>query len=910
VNDRKKRGILPHARPGEQEAVDVEVLHHLMELVDRLMADGWTKEDAQNEAVRRFGDLERIRQEVLESRGSRSRWAERARESWGKLSELGRDARYAARVLLRRPAFTLTAVLTLAVAIGGNAAIFSVVNATLLRPLPFPDGNRLMRAYIVIPAPGTPEGMRNITWSYPKYELLRDRQQVFDQTTVFRAWPFTITGEEDPERIDAEIVGHEYLPMLGVSPVLGRAFLPEENASPDTHYVALLGHDLWVRRYARDPGMVGRRVVLNDRAYEVVGVLPEGFGGLTGGADIWVPTMTISEQSLMSPGSHNQHVLAHLAPGVTVERAKRAVEDIGRQVEEVWPAGQGRLPWGAGAVTLQEERMEPVVRASILFLFGAVGFVLLIACVNVANLLLARASAREREVAIRKAMGAGRGRIVRQLMVESGLVAMAGAALGLVLAVGGVQVLKELAPVVTHASVFRGAMAGLTDMGLSTIRFDGSVLLFGMAVAVASVFLFGLAPALYGTRGDLTVALRDGARGASRRRLAGGLLSQRSLVVAELALTFALLVGSGLMIRSMGLLLADDGGFRAEGVVAARVSIPRSRYEDAEAVSAFYRALDDRLEALPGVENVGMNICLPLSRSCNGTNVRFLDGPAAGGEEDVNVGIHWIDHDYFRTLRIPLVRGRAFTEADRDGAPGVLLVSQAAADQYWPGADPLESRVLVGGDSLTVVGVVGDVHYESPEEEPLPQIYLAAEQHTARGRYVILKSGGDPSALIPGVRGALRELDPTLPLVDAGTMEDRVADATSRPRFNTNVLTVFGLVALILAAIGVYGVVAFGVAERTHEIGVRVAIGAERVDVLKMVLARGAWLALLGVGLGSGLVVALMRVLRSVLYGVEPFDPWTLTVTASVLLAVALLASYLPARRAVRVDPLTALRAE
>jgi predicted permease len=909
MNDPKQRRIMPHAEPREQEAADLEVEHHLEERIDRLVSEGWERREAEAEARRRFGDPEHIRSEILAVGVAADRWAERRRTAWDLLSELARDLRLAARVLIRRPIFTATAVLTLAVAIAGNAAIFGVVNATLLRPLPFPDGDRLMRTFVVIPTRGEAEATRDISWSYPKYELFRDRQDVFEALSLFRATTFTLTGEADPERIDAEVVSEGYLGMLGVEPLVGRGFTPEENAVQGTHYVAMLGHGLWTRRYDADPQVVGRSIRLNDRAYQVVGVLPRGFEGLTGGAEAWVPIMTLPAGDLTSSGSHNKHALGRLKDGVTPEQAKIAVAELGRQVHDVYP-GWGDRPeaWGAGAVTLAEERMDPTIRTSVLFIFGAVGFLLLIACVNVANLLLARASTREREVAIRKAMGAGRGRIIRQLLAESGLVAVLGGVTGLVMSYWGVSLVRDLAPVAIRGSIFRGAMAGLTEMGLDSIRFDGSVVLFGAAVMILSVLIFGVAPAVFTAGGDLTSSLKDGGRGTTGLRGSRGLLSQRTLVTAELALTFALLVGSGLMLKSMSRLLADDRGFVADGVLAARVSLPGARYDAAEA-QAFFASLMDGLEAVPGVESVGRNHCLPLSQSCNGTSLRFLDGEHTGGE-GINIGVHWVNPDYFDALRIPLRRGRRFTDQDRAGTQPVALVSEAAVARYWADSDPLGARVLVNGDSLEVVGVVADVHYETLEEEPAPQVYLTVAQSPRRSAYLILRTSMEPTSLVPALRASVRELDADLPLMDVRTLDERVADITSRPRFGTSLVAVFGVIGLILAAIGIYGVVAFGVAQQTHEIGIRVAIGAERVDVLKMVVGRGMSLALLGVALGLGLVFALGRVLSSVLYGVEPSDPLTIVGTAILLTGVATLASYLPARRAVAVDPLDALRAD
>lgn len=905
MTGRGRRRLLPHAQPGEHEASEAEIAHHLAERVDRLVAEGWERDAAEAEALRRFGDPRRIRDEIAAARVGvgPSRSARMAVAESG--AALVRDLRLAARALARRPVFTATAALTLAVAIAGNAVIFSVVHATLLRPLPFPDAERLMRVFVTMPgqAPGE---VRDISWSYPKYEVFRDRQDVFEALALFRAATFTLAGELDPERVDGEIVSAGYAEMLGVQPVVGRTFSAEEDAEPGTHWVAMLGHGLWTRRYGADPAIVGRSVRLGERAYRVVGVLPEGFEGLTGGAEVWVPIMTMDLGDLTGAGSHNKHLLARLRPGVTPERAIATVRELGREVHEVHP-GWGDRPeaWGAGAILMADERMDPQIRTSVLFLFGAVGFLLLIACVNVANLLLARATTREHEVAIRRSLGAGRARIVRQLLTESALIAALGGAVGLLAAHASVGIVEEIAPVAARGGIFRSSLAGLTEMGLGSIRFDGAVVLFGLVVVFASVFLFGLAPALHAVRREPTSLLRDGGRGLTTRRMRG-FAGQRTLVVAQLTLTFALLTGAGLMLRSMENLLADDGGFVGEGVLALRLSLPRARY-DAVRADRFFQELDTRLRALPGVEEVGRNHCLPLSRSCDGTTVHFLD---AGDERGTRVGIHWATAGYFRALRVPLLRGRTFTREDRDAAGPVALVSEAAAARCCPGSDPLGGRILVHGDTARVVGVVADVQYEAPEDPPEPQIYLDADRIDRRSAFVLLRTPGAPGSLVAGLRDVVRALDPELPLIDVRTMEARVADVRSRSRFGTRLLTLFGVVALVLAAIGIYGVVAFGVEERRREIGVRVAVGAERVDVLRMVVGSGVGMAAAGIVLGVGVVWALARVLRSVLFGVQPLDPVTLAGTALLLTAVSAAASWYPARRAVTIDPSTALRGD
>lgn len=826
------------------------------------------------------------------------------------MESLLRDLRLAARGLAKRPGFTAIALATLAIGIGANAAMFTVLNAVLFRPLPFPEPEQLMRLFIEMPEPGG-TGVRDITFSYPKYRLLAERQQVFQTLTTFRATRYDLVGYGPAQQLDAELIGAGYLEMLGIQPVLGRGFTEEEFRTEGAAAVALLSHGLWVDRFGRDPAVVGRSIELSDRSFQVVGILPEGFEGLTGGARAWVPTVILGEGELSSPRSHNQHVLARLKDDVTPDQAKAAVAALGAQIDEVYPAPRGASrSWGAGAVTLNEERVDPVLRGSLLLLGGAVGFVLLIACVNLANLLLARASARGREVAIRRAVGANRRDLVRQLLVESALLSCLGGIVGLVIAFLSLDVLRAIAPEGVGGDIFRGSASGLSQIGLDTIHMDTGVIIFTFAAIVLTVFLFGLGPAVWASRSDILAIFHgDGRRNSGSVR--SPIWSGRSgLVVTEVALTFVLLMGAGLTLKSLSQILATDVGYSAEGVWTGNYLVTSRRYP-AEAVLPFHEEVMTRVAALPGVVSVGVNHCTPLSPGCQGTDLYFPDGPEPEPGEAPLTGLHRVSSDYFRTLGTPITRGRAFDRGDRAGSPDVAIISRTIAERFFPGRDAIGQRIRTGSTgerAFQVVGVADDILYESLTEDPELQVYIPIAQIQARRVYLAVRTSTSAADLTQPIRRILAELDPQMPLTDVTTMEVRVRRASSNNRFAAHLLMAFSVIALALAAIGVYGVMAFDVQRRTKEIGLRMALGARKEGVLQQVLKRSLTLAVLGSGVGLAVSLALGRVIASGLYGVEPHDPILITWMLGVILAVAGLASAVPALRAASVQPYSVLR--
>jgi predicted permease len=821
------------------------------------------------------------------------------------------DLRYAARALRKRPGFALIAILTLAVSIGANTAIYSIVDATLLRPLPFQDPDRLMRVFLTQPAtPGVPFP-KDGPWSYPKYETFRQLQQAFENTAVYRDSGFRLTGTDQPEKINGEFAGAGYFSVLGVKPRLGRAFLPEEDTTPETHPVVILGHGVWERRFGGDAAILGRTLTLNGKTYTVIGVAPPGFRGLTGRAELWVPAMMYDPEALKRRWSHSWEVISRLKPGVSVRQAQAAAILLGRQVEAAHPSREQRFRWGARAATLESVRVEPEVRRAVLVLFGAVGFVLLAACVNLTNLLLARNASRRRELAVRQAVGAGRGRLVRQLLTESALLASFGGLGGLALAWWGLGAFNALDLAAGQPLGFH--TPDLTLVGLNAIRIDLSALLFTFGVSLAACLLFGLAPAISASRPDLVDALKGG---AGRRAGWGGLrllASRHVLVVTEVALALVLLTGAGLMIKSFGKMLGLKTGIDAGNLLT--VSLDPSGQYDENTSTAFFGELETRLSRLPGVVSVGRRDSYPLSGCCTMTLFWYRDraNPPQGSEPIV--GAYYVSPSYFKTMRIPLARGRWFTTADRQGAPKVVVVSETAARSLWPGEDPLGRLIGVSDgkfdDRAEVIGVAADVRNMPPGDPEPPAVYISyLQEPQAYPGVLFIRTAGGPGALAQMVRQQIRAVNRNVIVTDIKPMRQRIEGAASKTRFSATLLAVFATIALVLAVLGIYGVMSYSVAQRTREVGIRVALGARPGDILALVLRRGLGLTLAGLAIGMAAARGLTHLMATLLYEVKPYDAPTYALTAAVLGCVALLACYIPARRAAAADALAALKAE
>jgi len=828
------------------------------------------------------------------------------------MNALLQDLRYAIRVMLKSPGFTAVAIISLALGIGANTSIFSVVNALLLKPLPYKNPEQLAQVFREYEQTG--KGVeRSEIWSYPKFSALRDNNDSFAQIAAVSSQNFPVTDSDNPERLSTEIVSASYFPMLGVEAAIGRTFTPEEDQTPGAHPVAVIGHGIWQRRFGSDPNVIGRTIGLNKVPLTIVGVLPEGFKGQKGTAEVWVPMMMAPQltfpRRLATAFAHWTEVIGRLKPEVNLAQARSEMEIAAAKVAEAVPIPAqlaGKLPFESIRLTsLKEAKLDPAIGKSFLVLFGAVGFVLLIACVNIANLLLGRSVSRQKELAIRMALGAGRRRLVRQLLTESMLLGFAGGIVGLLVALWGVEVLSTFKPAVQSQN---GTYLGVLDFDQASI--DAQVLGFNILLSIITGLIFGLLPALQASRADVSDALKEGSihfRGRSRTRVR---LSPRNvLAVTEIALALVLLIGAGLMIRSFARLQSLQIGFSPDHVMTMRVELPKYK---PEAEVAFDQQLLSRIGALPGVEAATVASGTPLSNNSAGTVMRIKGQPDG---DDMSVGLHSIGPDYFKTLRVPFLRGRAFDERDRVGAKLVAIVNESAARKFWPNEDPIGKEIWVGAgweqDQYgEIVGVVGDVKYGKVEEAFKPQVYLPYTQPTEPASFVMVRTTNDPTQIVAAVRSEILALDSNVPIFDIRTMEERSADATSRTRFGALVLGIFSTLALVLAAIGIYGVMSYSVSGRTREIGVRMALGAQPRNVLALVMRDGIVVTVAGIALGVALALAATKVLGSQLYGVGTTDTPTFVAVSFLFAVVALAASYIPARRAMKLDPMFALRYE
>jgi putative ABC transport system permease protein len=823
------------------------------------------------------------------------------------------DLRYAMRSLGKQPGFTAVAVAMLAIGIGATVAIFALTFAVLYKPLPFPDPWRLMLVHLLAPDREAPGVSRQMIWSYPKYRVFRDHQAVFESSSTFTGWTWNLTGAGAPEQVAGEMVDGAYLPLLGVAPQLGRSFSLEETRDAGSPRLAVIGHVFWVNRLGSDPAVLGRSIGLNGQPYTIIGVLPEGFRGLTGQAELFVPVTTQAAEDLDEKWNHSYWVVARRKAGVTAEQAESAARILGgvvnREIGE--PSGEQRPEWGAAAVQLNDERVDPLIRRSILLLLAAVGSVLFIVCLNLANLTLARGMAREREVAIRSALGASRFRILRQLLAESVVLALIGGLAGTLVAygalTGGAAFLPDLRMVLP-----RNLSAGLTRVGLSLLDVDLGSFLAIAGVTSLTALLFGLGPAWRASRRDPIATMKTSASGVVSHGTRG--LSVRNLlVVAEMALALVVLTAGGLMVKSVLRLQATGLGFQPASLLSVRMVLPGPQYNPARA-SQFLLALIERLESRPGMQAVAYGSCAPVSGGCNRTSAKFPGRVVPPNGIETPVGVVWASPRYFETLGISLIRGRLFTPQDRAGQPKVVVVNETAARTYWAGEDPIGKRIALGqggfGDGAEVIGIVADVRYGAVESTVGPDAYLPLLQAPRAQGFLFVRSTSAPESIVPQIRTEVQALDPNLPLIDVKMMATRFGEATWRQRSSAWLLGIFSLLALALSATGIYAVMSQGVEQRRREIGVRLALGAARRDILRLIIGRVATMAIAGIGLGVLIAMPAMQLLRALLYQVAPDDPSVFVLLAGVVLAVTLLAGYVPARRATRVDPLVTLRAE
>jgi putative ABC transport system permease protein len=806
------------------------------------------------------------------------------------METLLRDLRYAVRMLAKRPGFTVVAVLALALGIGANTAIFSVVNAVLLRPLEYFEPDRLLMVWENHTAREGPE----TEWtSPPTFADWRDQNNVFDGMAALQGWGPTVTGGAEPERLTGAAVSHDMFQVLGVEPALGRSFRIEEDRAGGER-VVILGHGLWKRRFGGEASILDRAITLNGEAYTVIGVMPEGFRfPIISNAEAWLPLMQ-SVNSTCGRGCYTLRTVARLKPGIEIERARQEMGGLAEGLAEKYP----EVNTGVGITLVSlHEQMVGSLKPMLLVLLGAVGFVLLIACANVANLMLARAATRTKEIAIRTALGASRARLVRQLLTESLLLSLAGGALGLLLAFWLVDVMVAFSPASTPR--------------LNEVAIDKTVLGFTLLVAIATGIVFGLVPALQTTRPDFGHSLKEG-KGTDAA--SGGKRVRSALVVAEVALALMLLIGAGLLIKSFANLLNVDPGFNPSNVLTLQLSLPRTRYPEGKQVFAFYADLIGRIKSLPGVESVGAGSSLPLVGPNTDADFQIEGRPAPPPGEETIAWYSLVTSDYFQTMGMRIMSGRSFNERDHADSPYVIIISETTARRYWPGEDPVGKHILTGSsnkpDRREIVGVVRDVKHFGIDADVRPTMYYPHAQVPARLMTVTVRTTADPTSLAATARSQVWSIDKELSVSNISNMKEIVSTSIAQPRLIMLLLGAFAALALILAAVGIYSVIAYAVTQRTREIGIRMALGAQAADVLKLIVGQGMLLTVTGVAVGLAGAFALTRFMQSFLYEVDAFDPVTFAAISLLLVSVALLACYIPARRAAKVDPMIALRHE
>jgi putative ABC transport system permease protein len=878
----------------EAEIVE-ELSQHLEDEYERALSCGTSEEEARQQVLEQLNTPDLLQRELkhVERRGSENPIELGTEGKINVFADLRQDLRYGLRTLAKNPAFTSIAIVALALGIGANSAIFSVVDAVLLRPLPFKKPEQLVMLWENATHLGFPKN----TPSPANFLDWQKQAGAFTGMAAMVERSFNLTGVGEPERLDGRRVSANLFDLLGVRAVLGRTFVPDDDR-PGSH-VVLLSYSLWQRRFGSDPSVIGRALALNGESYTVIGIMPR-FVQLPGFANrndqLWVPIAFPPEEAAQR-GNHFLEVIARMKPGITLKQAQAEMETIAARLAQQYPDYNTRL--GAVVVPLHEEVVGDI-KPALLVLLGAVGFVLLIACANVANLLLARAAVRQKEIALRLALGASRSRLMRQFLTESVLLAVFGAGLGLLLALGGIRILKTFIPA--------------TISQVQTINIDARVLIFTALVAILTGIGFGLAPALQASHLNLNDTLKEGGRDAGGGRKGNRL--RDLLVIGEVAVSFVLLIGAGLLINSFFHLRNLEPGFRADHLLTMKVDLSEVKYPDRERRAAFFDEVIRRVRALPGVQSAAVAGNLPLTYNGDSMNISVEGVPDPPPDQRPDVIFRANGAGYFGTMGLSIIRGRDFTDQDKADSKNVVVISEKTAQHFWHGQDPIGRRLKPGSSTSNtpwreVIGIVRDVRQNDFIAAPKMQMYFTYRQlKDLAPNALVIRTSIEPLSLAASARDAIWSVDKDQTVADIDTMEHIVAEAVARQRFSMLLLGLFATLALLLASVGIYGVMTYSVAQRTHEIGIRIALGARRADVLQMTIKQG--LRLVGAGMILGLAAAfiLTRVLESLLFGISATDPVTFFGISLVLLAVAILASYLPALRATKVDPIIALRAQ
>ncbi len=806
------------------------------------------------------------------------------------------DLRYSLRTLFKRPGFAFVVVTTLALGIGANATIFTWIKAVLLASLPgIEQPEKLVEIW------GATRNNSALSSSYVDYLDYRDQNKVLSGLIAHQVLPLNLGRSEKPERVWGAIVSGNYFDVLGVKALIGRTFLPEEDRTPNTHPVVVIGYGLWERRFGTDPNVLGRTITLNEHDFTVIGVAPKNFASPFAGLalDVWTPVMMKDyvarpHFSLTDRGSRWLMVMGRLKPGATVPQAQANIGAIASHLEQEYPQTNEQMGVAVYSVLQSPFSLKQDMRPALAILMAAVGVVLLIACANVANLLLARATSRRKEIALRLTLGGSRGRLVRQMLTESFVLASLGATMGLAIAFWTARSLAAFLPPYANRATF-------------DTRPDAVVFAFTLGLTVITTLLFGLAPTLHASKQDLVTAMKDNTATVGRGPRKVSL--RHALVITQVALSMVALISAGLFVRSLREAYRADPGFDSHGVLLASFDPFLSGYDESRG-REFYRRLVERVRTVTGIKSATLARRLPLTDGGIAFANVAIDGYAPAKDEDMRLNYETVGPQYFQTMRIPFVHGRDFDERDQDGAPGVVIINETMARRYWPGGDALGRRIKLTKDWLEIVGIAKDVKYRSLREAPQPFLYLPLLQDYRSNMILVARTVIEPEKMFQPVRAEVAALDPEIPIFDFKTFEEHVGISLYLQRMAATLLSIFGLLALSLAAIGLYGVMAYSVGQRTRELGIRVSVGAERHDIFRLILGQG--LAISVVGLLAGLVAALVltRLTAKLLYGISATDPVTFIVIALLLLCVTLLACYFPARRATKVDPMIALRVE